>query len=95
MLDPEENVVIEPRQAISAVKFATGNMLTSTVLAIVSWQPSVFITISVTVKVPGPEKKCIGFFAYEILPGPVSGSPKFQFQLIIAPPPFSCEKSWN
>jgi hypothetical protein len=90
-IDRSVKVVRLPTHAVSALKLATGNWLTDTVFTMVSGQLLILLMISVTVKGPLDVKEWAGFCNGDVLLPPDTGSPKFQFQEMIGPPPFNCD----
>jgi hypothetical protein len=50
-------IVGEPRHVVSALNLATGKALIVTDFRMVSWQPLVLVTISMTLYVSAPEKE--------------------------------------
>ena len=53
------------------------------------------LIVSVTVKLPEPEKVCDGFCCAEVFEPPEAGSPKFHVQLFTVPPDEAVELSTN
>jgi hypothetical protein len=81
------NVVTDPRQAESAIKFATGRLKISITLLVVFVQLLMFVTVSSTVWNPAIVKLWEGFGCDEVLLPPEPGSPKFHCHKDIGPAP--------
>ena len=73
VVDWSVNWVTLPKQAVSAVKLATGRAFTVTAITTVSFQPFTLVTISCTSYVPALVKLCVGFCAVELLLIPDGG----------------------
>jgi hypothetical protein len=95
VVEASVKVVGRLKQAVSAEYCARGASLMVTAMVVESIHPVILVTIRFTLNVPPAEKACVGFCMVEVLLVPEAGSPKFQLQAMMAPPPFCCERSVN